>query len=161
MDPPVNGRPPIQRNPVAAIWVVGLLLAVILYVTGPEDVLRTVLDALGRFVDILDRAISDLIAQSFTAIRALAVALFAVFVALAILAARRGLKSRTALIIVGFFFLALVWPATYGEPVTSDRWFGAFLLSGVGALVMTRRLTRGPDRMPPPASPRWRGPGVD
>jgi hypothetical protein len=154
----MNG-PPIRRNPVAAIWVLGLLLAVILYVTGPEDVLRTVLDALGRVADFIDRAIADLIAQSYTAIRALAIALFVVFVALAVLAAQRGLRSRTALIIVPFFFLALVWPATYGERVSANRWFGAFVLAGVGAMVMTRRLTRGPERMPP-ADPRWRGPGV-
>jgi hypothetical protein len=91
-------------------------------------------------------------ARAFDAVRAAALALFAVFVVLAVLAHRRGLRSGGALVIVSALFLVLVETRWY-ERGTS--WFSAAVLAGVGAAVMTGRLLHPP---PMPRSP-WGRPG--
>ena len=54
---------------------------------------------------------------------------------------RLGLWSSTWPVrLAGCVYLALLYPAMAGLYVSTERWFGAFLLSAVGALVMTRRL---------------------
>ena len=54
-----------------------------------------------------------------------------------------GFASRTTLsllLAVSAVYLFLLLGPDSGEPILPDRWLGALLVAGVGALVMTRRL---------------------
>jgi peptidoglycan/LPS O-acetylase OafA/YrhL len=76
-------------------------------------------------------------------VRAAAIALYVVFVVLALLAGHRGLRSGAALFVITLVFLMLVGTHWY-EPGT--KWFSAAVLAGVGAGMMTSRLMRPPSR---------------
>ena len=67
------------------------------------------------------------------------------FLVLALLARRRGIRSGGAWFIVTALYLLLVGTSWY-EPGT--KWFGAAVLAGVGAAVMTTRLLHPPPPMP-------------
>ena len=79
------------------------------------------------FVGDLIEALST---RAFDAVRAAAIALYVVFVVLAILARRGGHRSGGALFIVSALFLLLVGTHWY-QPGT--KWFSAAVLAGVGA----------------------------
>jgi hypothetical protein len=74
--------------------------------------------------------------------RALAIALFVVFMALGIVAAQRGIKARGALALVSILFAILLAGPGSGTPIRPSRWTEAFVLSAVAAVVMTQRLLR-------------------
>jgi len=130
----------MRRNTIALTWAGGLVLAGCVYLTGPDRFLAVTTDFLAHFEDNLLALLSRLGAQAFDVVRSLAIALFVIFVVLAVLALRRGLRARAALIVVTSVFLALVWRpnSAYGPP--SGHWVGALVLAAFGALVMTRRL---------------------
>lgn len=130
-----------RRNPVTLIWIGGGLLAVVLYVIGPEHFVSAALNTISWVTLATQRLLADLFVQAFDAVRALAVALFVVFVVLGIMAAQRGQHVRATLLIVSVLYVLLLWPAAEYGFVSSDRWIAAFLLAGIGAAVMTRRLT--------------------
>lgn len=164
----------MRRNPILAVWLLGLLLAALLYAVGPGGFiggLYRMADAFGRG---LDAFLISLTVQGYALMQALALAAFVMFVILGLMAARRGLRARGALVLVTMLFLLL----TYG-PLTSDieegaaraqgwdaatearardgaRWLGALALAGIGAVVMTNRLRHAP---PPPPSRAPRGHG--
>ena len=129
-----------MRRPVAIVWIVGLLLALLLYLRQPEHVLDSLALVLDGVAQRFDGFVISLSHQSILIVRALAIALFVVFVALAIIAAQRGLPARRMLLLVAFLYIVLLWHPFSGLILARD-WVFAFLISAVASLVMTRRLT--------------------
>lgn len=151
----------MRRETILTIWIGGLVLAAALYLIGPDRFV----DACLNLVDAIDTAFRNLVAtlgaQAYNAVRALAIALYVVFVVLAVLASRRGHRGVGALFIVTGVFLALVWRPYDDFPTPINRWIGALALVVVGAVVMTQRLTAPPyrrDGPPPPYPPGGRAP---
>lgn len=130
----------MRRNTVGVVWVVGLLLAAGLYLAGPDRFGTVVVEDVAWAVQQVQGAFYLLGAQAFDAARALAIGVFAVFVALCLIAVARGLRARGALLAVGAVYLFLLLGPDSGEPILPDRWLGALLVAAIGALVMTRRL---------------------
>jgi hypothetical protein len=151
----------VRRETILVIWIGGLVLAVTLYLVGPDRFV----DACLNLIDTVDTAFRSLVAalggQAYNAVRSLAIALYFVFVVLAVLASQRGHRSVGALFIVTVVFLALVWRPYDDFPTPINRWIGALVLVVVGAVVMTQRLTIPPHRRdgpPPPYPPGGRSP---
>ena len=130
----------MRRNPIAMIWLVGIVLAAALYLAGPEHFIAHLVLAVDQLSASLQDAFYALGVQAFDLVRAAAIALFVVFVALAVVARRRGLRTRGALLVVGLLFVFVLLGPGSGVPIRPDRWLAAFILSGVGAAVMTQRL---------------------
>jgi hypothetical protein len=134
----------VRRESLAVIWVGGLILAVLIYVVGPDRFLDTVLNAL----DALDFGFRTLIQtlgmQIYGVVRALAIALYVVFVVLALLASSRGRHGIGAIIVVTLLFAMLVWRPYAYDPAPPGRWIVAFALMLVSAIIMTQRLMRAP-----------------
>ncbi|MGI4978751.1 MAG: hypothetical protein ACRYG6_17570 [Janthinobacterium lividum] len=130
----------MRRNTVGVVWAVGLLLAAGLYLAGPDRFGTIVVEDVAWAAQEVQGAFYLLGAQAFDAARALAIGVFAVFVALCLVAVGRGLRARGALLAVSAVYLFLLLGPDSGEPILPDRWLGALLVAGVGALVMTRRL---------------------
>lgn len=145
-----------MRRNIGLIWVAGGMLTLAVYATGPDRFLRASLAGLYGLQRAAEALIAAFTVQTFDLLRALAVGLFAVFVVLGALAARRGLRARAALVLVSAVYVALLYPAMDGDYASPQRWLGAFLLAAVGALVMTSRLASpGPQSTARhPASPR-------
>jgi hypothetical protein len=146
----------VQRSTIGLIWIGGLVLAALFYVIGPDRFLDQCIVALDALNEAIHTLVISLGAQAYDVVHALALALLVVFVALGLLAARRGLGGGWMMIVIPVLFLFLVWrPFAYG-PTPIGRWLVALVLALFGAVSMTRRLT-GP--MPPPsgpwAAPRW------
>jgi hypothetical protein len=125
----------LRKNAVLLIWAAGLALAAVLYEVRPDHAARAVavvVEGLPR------RAAEALDLRSGPLLRAAALALFAVFLALGALAWRRGRRSAWLLILVVAGVLALLHrPAGDGSEL---RWTAATLLAGGGAALLTRRL---------------------
>lgn len=143
------------------IWIGGLVLAVALYLIGPDRFFDTCLD----LIDRIDVAFRDLVAmlgaQTYGVVRALAIALYVVFAVLALLASQRGHRGMGALVAVTVVFLMLVWRPYDIYPAPVGRWIAALALVVVAAGVMTQRLTAPPfrrDGPPPPYPPGGRMP---
>ena len=128
-----------MRRPVALVWIVGIILAVLLYVSQPEHLLDGIAAVLAQLSDSVDTAIASFSVQSFLMVRALTVALFAVFIGLGLVAAARGLRAKRTLLVVTALYIVLLW-RPMGGVVTVRSWVLAFILALVAALVMTRRL---------------------
>ncbi|HEY8288021.1 MAG TPA: hypothetical protein VIG49_02050 [Acetobacteraceae bacterium] len=155
----------MRRQTIGMIWVGGMVLAVLLYITGPDRFMAACL----ALIDHIDALFHDFLfllgMQAFNVVRALAIANYIVFIVLAFLAAQRGIRSIWALIVVSTVYLLLVWrPEAVGETAIG-RWFTALLIATVGAAVMTQRLMYspgrrgGPPREPPGSSWPPRPPG--
>lgn len=129
-----------MRRSVGIVWIVGLLLALLLYLRQPERVIDTIALGLSDVEQQFDGFVISLSHQSILIIRALAIALFIVFVALAVIAAQRGLPARRMLLVVAFLYIVLLWHPFSGLILARD-WVFAFLISAIASLVMTRRLT--------------------
>lgn len=99
----------MRRESILVIWIGGFVLAVALYLIGPDRFLDACLD----LIDGIDTAFRNLVAmlgaQVYGAVRAAAIALYVVFVILAVLASQRGHRGVGALLVVTVVFLALVW----------------------------------------------------
>ncbi|MBV9653408.1 MAG: hypothetical protein JOZ42_02465, partial [Acetobacteraceae bacterium] len=130
----------MRRNTIGLVWLVGILLTCVLYATGPDRFLHAGFAFLLHTQFAFQGLIAGFTAGAFEWVRALAIGLFAVFLALGVLALRRGLQARAALVLVTGLFLVLLYPAMGGYYLPASRWSAAFLLACVGALVMTRRL---------------------
>ena len=130
----------MRPHNIALIWVGGLLLAAALYVTGPERFVASLVDGLDELGARIQDAFYLIGAQAFEAMRAMAIAVFGVFLALTFVASRRGLRARGALVLVTLLFVVLLAGPGSGTPIRPDRWLEAFVLAAVGAGVMTVRL---------------------
>jgi hypothetical protein len=130
----------MRPQTIGAIWLFGLVLAAALYAVGPDRFVQAGLD----LADHAQAAMADLAAAltvgAFELMRALAIALFVVFLVLGVLAAQRGIRSRRALVLVSVLFLACVFDRSGAYGAAGGHWLGAFALAAVGAAVMTRRL---------------------
>ena len=136
----------MDRRTIASIWFGGVVLMVVLYIGGPQHVIELCQIYFAQFWSFIGDLIEALTQRAFDAVRAAAIALYVVFVVLALLAGHRGLRSGAALFVITLVFLMLVGTHWY-EPGT--KWFSAAVLAGVGAGVMTSRLMR-----PPPSARR-------
>ena len=146
----------MRRESVLAIWGGGFVLAVLLYVIGPDRFF----DVCFAVIDAIDAAFRDLVlalgAQTYGVIRAFAIAIYVVFAVLAVLASRRGHRGFGALVVVTAVFLMLVWHPYAVYPAPISRWIAALALVVAGAVIMTQRLTTTPfgrNGSPPPPYP--------
>jgi hypothetical protein len=123
------------------IWIGGFVLAVALYVVGPDRFI----DACWDLVDTVDATLRDLAAQlgvrAYSVVRAFAIAIYVVFAVLCVLASRRGHRGFWPLIVVTVVFMALTWHPFGVYPAPLSRWLVALALVVVAAIIMTQRLT--------------------
>jgi hypothetical protein len=145
---------------IAVIWIAGIVLAVLVYAVGPEQFVFASFDLFERAWSGVQDLLRNLSIAAFDLVRALAIGLYFVFVALAVLAIRRGGRGWAALIVVSLVFLGLVWHDPGRGFGSRTRWGAALVLAGVGALGMTRRLSHPepaggwrPGPLPPRAEP--------
>lgn len=127
----------MRLHPVTAVWIGGALLAVAIFVLGPDGFVGSVTAFLEAAGDAIADAVGSLSVQAFDALRAGTLALFAVFLALGVMAARRGLKARRLTLVVSALFLLLTATGHSGD---GFRWLEAGLLVALGASIHTRRL---------------------
>ena len=127
----------MRRDPVVVAWVVGLGLAALVYLVGPDQFVFRLVDGVHVLLWRIGEALHELTATALDVVRALAIGLFVTFVALSVAVLRRGGRARGALVVVGIVFWLLVMDASPGD---QTRWIAALCLSGVGAAVMTGRL---------------------
>jgi hypothetical protein len=137
------------------IWAGGLVLAVALYLIGPDRFLDACLDLIDGFDDAFRSLVARLGAQAYGVIRASAIAIYVVFAVLAFMASNRGHRGMGALVVVTAVFLIFVWRPYDLYPAPISRWIAALVLAGVGAVVMSQRLAAPPLRRegPPPPYP--------
>jgi hypothetical protein len=140
----------VDRRTIASIWVGGVVLMIALYVIGPQHFIEACETFFTQFWSYIGDMIDALMVRAFDAVRAAAIALYVVFVVLALLAGHRGMRSGGALFIVTIVFLLLVGTHWYA-PAT--RWFSAAVLAAVGAMVMTGRLMHSPSMPRDPRDP--------
>jgi hypothetical protein len=138
----------LDRRTIGLIWGGGIVLMVALYFVGPQDFLRNLDAFAARVWWELGGLIATLSARAFDFIRAAAIALYVVFVVLAVLARQLGLRAGGAAFVVTVLFLLLTDTHWY-EPGT--KWFLAAVLAGIGAAVMTSRLLHPPQLRDPRA----------
>jgi hypothetical protein len=136
----------VDRRIIGLVWVGGVVLMAAVYAIGPQEFLAACEAFVMAVARLLDELIATLVWRTFEVMRAAAIALFGVFVVLAALAMRRGLRVGGMLVAVSVVFLLLVRTGWY-DPGT--KWLAAALLAAVAAGVMTKRLLRaGPPRNP-------------
>jgi membrane-associated phospholipid phosphatase len=136
----------MDRRTIASIWFGGVVLMVVLYIGGPQHVIELCQVYFAQFWSFIGDLIDALTQRAFDVVRAAAIALYVVFVVLALLAGHRGLRSGAALFVITLVFLMLVGTNWYAP---GTKWFSAAVLAGVGAGMMTSRLMR-----PPPLARR-------
>jgi membrane-associated phospholipid phosphatase len=136
----------MDRRTVASIWFGGVVLMVVLYIGGPQHVIELCQVYFAQFWSFIGDLLDALTQRAFDVVRAAAIALYVVFVVLALLAGHRGLRSGAALFVITLVFLMLVGTNWYAP---GTKWFSAAVLAGVGAGMMTSRLMR-----PPPLARR-------
>jgi hypothetical protein len=157
---PVSNRGgKVRREQILMIWIGGFVLAVALYVVGPDRFIDACMD----LIDAIDATLRDLVAQlgarSYGAVRALAIAIYVVFAVLCVLASRRGHRGFWPFIIVTAVFMALTWHPFGIYPAPLGRWIVALALVVVAAIIMTQRLSAppGPRAGPLPPYPPGQG----
>ena len=127
----------MTRNTVLLIWGCGGLLALLLIFAGPNPVERALQDAFDQMQSMIDR----LSGPTMEVVRGVAVALFCVFLALCVVALRRGQPAVGMAVVVSVLFLLLAghvfaWVFFLHRP----HWVLALLLALFAALAMTRRV---------------------
>ncbi len=149
----------MRRESILIIWIGGFVLAVALYVTGPDRFFDACVNLVAEIDGAFRTLVATLGAQTYAVVRALAIAIYVVFAVLAVLASQRGRRGVGALAVVTVVFLVLVWRPYDGFPAPVSRWIAALALVVVAAVVMTQRLTAAPlrrDGPPPPYPPGGR-----
>ena len=125
----------MRSNPVALIWLLGILAAVLAYLFGATYTLAAAWAFVIELSDRVEQALGQIPNLAANFIPALAIGALVAFVPLAILSIRAGQRGRLALVLVPSAFL---WLA--GREATRMEWLEALLIAGTGALVMTGRL---------------------
>lgn len=126
------------------VWAGGFLLAVALYVIGPDRFFDACLNLMNGIDAAFRNLVAELGVKTYGVVRAFAIAIYAVFGVLAFLAARRGHRGIGALIVVSVMFLLLVWRPWGIYPAPLSRWMAALILVVAAAIIMTQRLTTMP-----------------
>jgi hypothetical protein len=136
------------------IWIGGAILAALIYAIGPDTFLDACLHLFDTF-DALFRHLAEMLgAQAYSVARALAIAFYAVFVVLTLLASSRRLTGIGALVVMTVVIMLLVW-RPWSDPAPISHWLVVLALVLAGAVTMTQRLM-GPPRgsgMPPRSAP--------
>ena len=140
-DPTPNQGGIVRREQILMIWIGGFVLAVALYLIGPDRFFDACLDLLDEIDATFRNLVAELGAKTYGVVRALAIAIYVVFAVLAFLAAQRGHRAIWALIVVSAVFMMLVWHPYDPYPAPISRWIAALVLVIVAAVVMTQRLT--------------------
>jgi hypothetical protein len=137
------------------IWAGGFVLAVALYLIGPDRFFDACLDLMARFDSVFRNFVAALGVKAYGVIRAAAIGIYVVFVVLAFMASHRGHRGIGALVAVTVVLLILVWRPYDLYPAPISRWIVALILAVAGAVVMTQRLTASLPRRngPPPPYP--------
>lgn len=132
----------MRRDPVVLVWIGGLALAAVLYLVGTDRFWFQVLNTLHLAAYWVSEFVADLSGLTIELVRALALGVFATFVALCWLTARRGGAVRGTGLLIALLFLVLAGSGSdsIGDGAGGARWAGALLVAGLGAVVMTRRL---------------------
>ena len=131
----------MDRRHLALIWVGGIVLMVAIYAVGPQHFVATCEQFIASAMWWLGNLIDTSMTRAFEVVRAAAIAMYVVFIVLAVLAIRRGLRTGGMLLVVSVVFLLLVRTDWYGS---DTRWFAAAVLTTVGAAVLTKRLIHAP-----------------
>jgi hypothetical protein len=127
----------LDRRIIALVWIGGIVLMAVVYAIGPQHFLAACEAFIAAAVRFVNDLAATLIWRGFEVMRAAAIALYAVFVVLAVLATQRGLRAGGMLLGVSLVFLLLVRTDWY-DPGT--KWLAAALLTAVAAGVTTKRL---------------------
>jgi hypothetical protein len=143
---------------LALIWIGGLALAALIYLVGADQFMDAVAVALNALDATFRHVLFTLGTQLFGVVRALTIALYVVFVILAVLSASRGRGGVGALIFISILYALLTWRPFEDYPPPVGRWIVAFALVLVAAIVMTQRLLASPrdgrwPHYPPPERP--------
>ena len=136
----------MDRRTIGLVWLGGILLMAAVYAIGPQNFLAECETLIRAFAQFLDDLLTTLMWRAFEVLRAAAIALYAVFLALSVLGMRRGLRIGGMLLGVSIVFLLLVRTDWY-DPGT--KWLAAALVAGVAAAVTTRRLMHTPSSRDP------------
>ena len=143
----------MRREHILMIWIGGMVLAVALYLIGPDRFFDTFFD----LIDGIDAAFRNLVAalgaKTYGVVRAFAIVIYVVFAVLAVLASQRGHRGFWALVVVSGVFMMLIWRPFGVYPAPLSRWIAALVLVVVAALVMTQRLMMVPSRRNGPLPP--------
>ena len=131
----------MDRRIIALVWIGGVVLMAAVYAIGPQHFLAACEAFIVAAAQFLDDLAATLMWRAFEVMRAAAIALYAVFVVLAVLAMRRGLRVGGMLVGVSIVFLLLVRTDWY-DPGT--KWLAAALLTAIAAGVTTRALALRP-----------------
>ncbi len=133
----------MQRNTIALVWLGGILLAALLYLSGPAHFINATIAVIDRLQWALAGWVGFITVQAFDLVRAAAIALFAVFLVLGIIASQRGRGS--GMIGVTVLFIGLT---ALGGYQSRFCWSVALLVAGAGAVSMTQRLLGASSRAP-------------
>jgi hypothetical protein len=131
----------MDRRIIALIWLGGIVLMVAIYAIGPQHFIAACEQFIADAVWWLNNFVDTLMRRAFEVVRAAAIAMYVVFVVLAVMAMRRGQRTGGMLLVVSVVFLLLVRTDWYGS---DTRWFAAAVLTTVGAAVVTKRLIHAP-----------------
>ena len=146
----------MRREQVAMIWIGGLVLAVALYVVGPDRFIDACWDLIDTIDDGFRALVAQLGAQTYGVVRALALAIYVVFAVLCVLASRRGHHGFWPLIVVTAVFFMLTGHPFGIYPAPLSRWMVSLAVMVIAAVVMTQRVTAAPPNRgssPPPYPP--------
>ena len=135
------------------VWIGGFVLAVALYLIGPDRFFDACWDLFDQIDSVFRNLVVELGAQTYGVVRASAIAIYVVFVILAVLASQRGHHGFWPLIGVSVTFMVLIWRPWGFYPAPLSRWLGALALVLIAAIVMTQRLTVAPYRRNTPIPP--------
>jgi hypothetical protein len=142
----------LDRRIIGLVWIGGVVLMAAVYAIGPQHFLAECEAFVRTLARVIDDLLTTLMWRAFEVMRAAAIALYAVFLALSAIGLRRGLRVGGMLVGVSIVFLLLVRTEWY-DPAT--KWLGAALVAAVAATVTTRRLLYTPPARDP-ANP-WGG----
>ena len=127
----------MDRKTLVWIWAGGAVLMVLIYLFGPEHFLTVVTQAITDGLRWINDLVATFVQRAFEVVRAAAIALYVVFVALAVLSMSRGVRAGGMLFVVSVVFLLLVRTDWY-EPGT--KWLAALVLTAIAAITQTQRL---------------------
>jgi len=136
----------VDQRTITMIWIGGGVLALLVYLAGPDTFLSGLWGILDRIEAGFHALLAFLGAQAFDVVRAAAIAIYIVFLILGGIALHKGVKAVAALVAVTLGFVILVWRPDQASYVSSTRWMAALVLAIVGAVVLTQRLS--PPRRP-------------
>lgn len=127
----------MPHKTLTLIWAGGLAFAVLIYAIGPDDILTRAWALADWLAAGIENTIMAFSSSIWSMIRALAIACFAIFFALCIVASGRGLRPGGTLVTISILFLLLVW---HQGPEARVHWLLAFILTASAAANISRRL---------------------